>query len=891
MESFKSLDQKWQKKWESNKIFSTTEDPKKQKYYVLEMYCYPSAYGIHMGHVRNYSIGDAIARFKRLQGYNVLYPTGFDSFGMPAENAAIKNNAEPQDWTDKNIANISSQFKALGLSYDWSRMIYSHNPDYYKWNQWIFLQFLKKGLAYKKKASVNWCPSCNTVLANEQVIDNKCWRCHSEVEPKELEQWFYKITDYAEELLQDIDKLKDWPERVKIMQRNWIGKSHGTLLYFDVIDEAGKKIDTISTFTTRPDTVYGITYLVLAAEHPKVIEWTKGTKYEKEIKNFIANVKKQSIIERTAEGKEKEGVFLGKYFINPFTKEKCSLWAANYALLEYGTGAVMAVPTHDQRDFEFARKYDLPLKVVISPEAYELNLDKMSRAYCEEGKLINSEDFNGLSNLEAIDKITRYAAKKHWGKKTTNYKLRDWLISRQRYWGTPIPIINCKKCGAVPVPEEELPILLPKDVKFTGKNPLETSKEYANVICPKCKGKASRETETMDTFVDSSWYFIRFCSPKSKDMFDKEKVNYWMPVDQYIGGIEHAILHLLYARFYTKALRDMKLIKVDEPFKRLICQGMVCKDGAKMSKSIGNVVDPTEIIEKYGADTARTFILFAALPEKELEWSDQGVHGIYRFLNKVYTILDNVTYRKDNNNKDKFILSKLNTTIKKVTIDIEEFKLSFAISSIMDLVNHLYRYKEMPVDQKVFKEVADKTLILLSPFAPHICEEIWHKLEHKDYIANTRWPKYDEKLINEEAEFSEEIISQVLADIIQIKELSKVDKPQEITLIIASDWKYNFFNKLKESLETTRNVGDLIKICRIQGYEKEISRIIPSLLKNPSKVPKIILTQQEEFELIQENKNYLEKQMNAKIKLIKAEDSREVKAQNAVPGKPAIIII
>ncbi|MBW2991967.1 leucine--tRNA ligase [Candidatus Woesearchaeota archaeon] len=640
MPDFKKIQEKWQKKWEESAIFKSKPDPKSQKYYVLEMFPYPSGY-LHMGHVRNYSIGDAFARYKRMQGYNVLYPMGYDAFGLPAENAAIKEKADPKKWTDKNIEGIKTQQKQMGLSYDWDREIATCRSDYYKWNQWIFLKFLEKGLAYKKKSYVNWCPNCNTVLANEQVHDGKCWRCSSEVDHKNLDQWFFKITDYAEELLNDLKKLEHWPERVKIMQEHWIGRSEGVTLKFDVIDEKNKKVDEIETYTTRVDTVYGITYLVLAAEHPKVIEWTKNTKYEKEVKDFIEKVKKQSIIERTAEGKEKNGVFLGLYFTNPFTGDKCPLWVADYALYDYGTGAVMAVPTHDQRDFEFAKKYNLPLKLVINPHDYDIDLNKMTRAFVEDGVMVNSGEFNGMSNYDAMEAIAKLAEQKGWGKRTTNYKLKDWLISRQRYWGTPIPVIYCDKCGIVPVPEDQLPVTLPKDVKFTGAgNPLETSEEFKNTKCPKCKAKAKRETDTMDTFVDSSWYFLRYCSPESNEVFDKEEVKYWMPVDQYIGGIEHACMHLIYARFFTKALRDLKLLNFDEPFIRLLCQGMVIKDGAKMSKSIGNVVDPGEIINKYGSDTARLFILFTSLPEKELEWSDQGVAGSFRFINRVYSLVE-----------------------------------------------------------------------------------------------------------------------------------------------------------------------------------------------------------------------------------------------------------
>ncbi|MFH1971988.1 MAG: leucine--tRNA ligase [archaeon] len=882
------ISNKWQKKWEKDNIFKSKE--KGNKYYVLEMFPYPSA-SLHMGHLRNYSIGDTFARYKRMQGFNVLYPMGYDSFGLPAENAAIKNKVDPEKWTITNINNIRKQQKAIGLSYDWNREVQTCKEDYYKWNQYIFLEFLKKGLAYRKDSAVNWCESCHTVLANEQVENGKCWRCHNEVEEKQLEQWFFKIKDYAEELLTDIDKLKDWPERVKIMQRNWIGKSYGTELYFDVIDDKGKKIDTISTFTTRADTVYGITYLVLAVEHPKVLEWTKRTNYEQKTKAFIKEVQKKSTIERTAEGKEKNGMFIGKYFINPFTKEKLPIWIADYALYEYGTSAVMAVPTHDQRDFEFAKKYDLPLKVVIQP-SQELNPKKMSKAFVDEGTLVNSEKFNGLNNKEAIEQIGKFAEKNKYGKRTINYKLRDWLISRQRYWGTPIPIIYCNKCGVVPVPNKDLPVKLPKDVKFTGKgNPLETSKKFVNIKCPKCNGNARRETDTMDTFVDSSWYFLRYTDPNNNKLpFDSKKVNYWSPVNQYIGGIEHAILHLLYARFFTKATRDLKLHNINEPFTRLLCQGMVLKDGAKMSKSLGNTVDPNEIISKYGADTARLFILFTALPEKELEWSDKGVNGSFRFLNKIVHLSEQkLSYRTTKNNKDKHLVSKTHSTIKIVTEYLNEFKLSLAIGSIMDYTTAISKYSKEPVNKKVYNDALKTLTLLLSPFVPHLAEEIWSKY-NKGYCSLASWPRYDEKQIDKKAEFLEDMISNIISDINDIKILARVEKPKEITLIVSYSWKYTFIKSLKEKMEKTRNIGELIKTQQDQDHMKEISKLVPMFMKNPQRIPEVILTQKEEADAIKDNLKQMEKEFNCKINIITADKTQEPKKNNALPGKPAIIL-
>ncbi|MDD5087149.1 MAG: leucine--tRNA ligase, partial [Candidatus Nanoarchaeia archaeon] len=717
MADFNEIAKKWRKRWEEKNIFKAEEDASKKKFYCLEMYPYPSE-KLHVGHLRNYSIGDALARFKRMNGFNVLYPMGYDAFGLPAENAAIKHKIDPEKWTMDNIKAISEQQKSMGMSYDWSRKIQSCTPDYYKWNQWIFLKFLEKGLAYRKKSSVNWCPSCNTVLANEQVEQGKCWRCKTEVEQKDLEQWYFKITDYADELLNDLDKLNDWPERVKTMQRNWIGKSHGVEINFEIKNSEEK----ISTFTTRPDTVYGITYMVVAPEHPIVKKLTKGTEYEKKVNKFIEQVKKEEITERMDETKDKKGIFIGKYFINPFTKEECPLYIADYALMEYGTGAVMAVPSHDQRDFEFAKKHNLPLKIVITPKDKNLKENEIKEAYVDEGILVNSGEFNNLENKKAIEKISDFIEKNNLGKKTTNYKIRDWLISRQRYWGTPIPVVYCEKCGMIPVNKKDLPVLLPKDVKFgTGGNPLGTSETFVSTTCPKCKGEARRETDTMDTFVDSSWYFLRYCSPKyDKAPFEKNAVEYWMNVDQYIGGIEHAILHLLYARFFTKALRDLGLCKIDEPFKRLMTQGMVIKDGAKMSKSLGNVVDPAEITEKYGPDTARLFILFAALPEKELEWSDDGVKGAFKFMNRFFSLVEDnkekISIEKieinNLNDNDKYMLSIMHHLIKDVTDYISKFKFSLAISDIMQFASEIGKYANENPKNEVLGELTKHLIIL-----------------------------------------------------------------------------------------------------------------------------------------------------------------------------------
>ena len=751
---FGAIEKKWQEKWESEKAFKVTEDPDKEKYYVLEMFPYPSG-KLHMGHVRNYSIGDVLARFKRMKGYNVLHPMGWDSFGLPAENAAIKHDVEPSVWTWENISEMRKQLKELGLSYDWDREVATCHPDYYRWMQWIFIQFYKKGLAYKKENPVNWCPSCQTVLANEQVVDGKCERCGSVVGKKQLSQWYLKITDYAERLLDDLDKLPGWPNKVKLMQRNWIGKSTGAQVTFDI--EGYDK--GLEIYTTRPDTLYGVTYMVLAPEHPYLADLVKGSEYEEKVMKYVDDVQHMSDIERTSTTKEKTGEFTGRYCINPLTGKRVPVFISDYVLMDYGTGAIMAVPAHDQRDFDFAKAFDLEIIPVVDPEDDEIDLENLTEAFEAEGKLINSGKFDGMGNREAIEEITSYLEEQGIGKKTTNYKLRDWLISRQRYWGTPIPMIHCDHCGWVPEKEENLPVLLPTDVEFTGKgeSPLATSKTFSDTVCPVCGRPAKRELDTMDTFLDSSWYFLRYCDADNSEMpFSKEKTDYWMNVDQYIGGVEHAILHLMYARFFQMALHDLGLVSDEEPFRNLLTQGMVIKDGAKMSKSLGNVVSPAEIIEKYGADTARLFILFAAPPERELDWSDQGVEGSFRFINRVYRMVyefsqkyDDVpeTYTVDND-ADKSMAYWMNYAIKKVSDDIgERFNFNTAISTIMEMVNEMYRYKEGSVNAGLYGAAVKDLIIMLAPFIPHVAEEMWEHLGYGGSVHDQEWPEYDESAL------------------------------------------------------------------------------------------------------------------------------------------------
>ena len=781
------IEKKWQEKWKKGEVYKTEIDRTQPEYYVLEMFPYPSG-NLHMGHVRNYSIGDVIARFKKMQGCNVLHPMGFDAFGMPAENAAIKHGVKPADWTYANIENMKRQQMSMGLSYDWSREAVTCRPEYYRWTQWLFELFYKKGLAYKKEASVNWCDTCGTVLANEQVIDGKCWRCDSEVHKKDLSQWFLKITDYADELLADLDKLKGWPERVKTMQENWIGRSEG--LEFDIdVPALGEKI---AVYTTRADTAYGVTFVALAAEHPLMEKILKDNPKAEELRAFADKVKAQSELERTSGESEKEGMFTGLYAVNPFNGRKVELWITNYVLAEYGTGAVMGVPSEDQRDWMFAKKYDLPIIVTLRPKDRELKLEEMTEAYtAKDGILVNSAEFDGMEMHEALAAIVEKAVKEGFGRRKVNYRLRDWLISRQRYWGAPIPVIYCDKCGEQLVPEEELPVKLPEDVTFEqgAVSPLAQSESFVHCTCPKCGGPARRETDTMDTFICSSWYYMRYTDPHNTHKpFAADKVNYWAPVDQYIGGIEHAILHLLYSRFFTKVLRDEKLLDFDEPFQNLLTQGMVIKDGAKMSKSKGNVVSPEEIIQKYGADTARLFILFAAPVERDLEWSDQGVEGAFRFLNRVWRIVahfeDAIREGLDDYDhstltaEEKSLRRTLHQTIKKVTEDVgERFMFNTAISAVMELVNAFYGFQDRTVHPGLVREFSFALVKMLAPFAPHITEELWSRMEGKGSVHDARWPKFDRAAIVED---EVEIVLQINGKVRDKLTVPAAMKPQEM---------------------------------------------------------------------------------------------------------------
>ncbi|MCA6079473.1 MAG: leucine--tRNA ligase [Endomicrobium sp.] len=750
--NYSEIEKKWRKKWEEDKVFEAKEQQEGEKYYCLVMLPYPSG-DLHMGHVRNYGIGDVFARFHKMKGKNVLHPIGWDAFGLPAENAAIKNKIHPAKWTKQNIVRMREQLKVLGISYDWSREFATCNPEYYRWNQWFFIKMWERGLVFRKRANVNWCPSCNTVLANEQVSNGLCWRCDSRTEHRDLEQWFIKITDYADELLEKHKQLSGWPEQVLSMQKDWIGKSFGAEIEF-ALTGTGEKL---KIFTTRPDTLFGATFVVVAPEHKIIGEIKPRIMNYNEVAEYVAESGRKSNIER-ASCKEKTGIRLeGVNAINPVNGKEIPIFTADYVLTGYGTGAIMAVPAHDQRDWEFAKKYNIPIvEVIRGNDSCGITQSVDENAYEDEGVLVNSEQFNGIKSIEAFGVISEWIEKQGFGKKTINFKLKDWLISRRRYWGTPIPMVHCKICGTVPVPEKDLPVMLPEDVEFTGEgeSPLKSSEAFVNVKCPKCGMDAERETDTMDTFVDSSWYYARYCDARNSNMaFDAVKANYWMPVDQYVGGIEHACMHLIYSRFWHKVMRDLGIVKHDEPFINLLTQGMVTLGGRVMSKSKGNIVSPDEIIGKYGADTARLFVLFASPPQKQLDWSMEGVEGCWRFINRIWRLFDVVHKKSDipasEKNKND-ILKIMHQTIKKVTIDIEkEFQFNTAISSIMEFVNALYAYKYHSNDGGASVEAYKTVVLLMSPFTPHICEEIWEMLGHRGYISTYPWPAFDESMMKQ----------------------------------------------------------------------------------------------------------------------------------------------
>ena len=866
---FKKIERKWQRRWEESKVFQTSKS-KKNKYYVLEMYPYPSGSGLHMGHAFNYSIGDILARYKRMQGYNVLYPMGFDSFGLPAENAAIKNKSHPKRFTENAIKNYIKQMKNLGLSYDWSRKIETHKSDYYKWDQWIFLKMFEKGLAYKKESSVNWCSKCYTVLANEQVIDGKCWR-HEEnnVEVKNLNQWFLKITDYADELYDGLEKLKGWPELIKKLQKNWIGKSFGTEIKFKINGEHWP------IFTTRPDTLFGVTFMVVSAQHPRLFELvTKDNK--KKVENFIKKL--GSVSEESISKLDKDGVFTGSYAIHPLMKKKkIPVYAGNFVLADCGSGMVMGVPAHDQRDFEFAKKYKLPIVKVIESHWDNKRHELMKEAYSGKGCLINSPGFEGWDNEKAKVEITKKLQLKKInnvgpvGKKKKNFRLRDWLISRQRFWGTPIPIVYCDKCGVVP--EKELPVVLPDDIKFSEtKNPLTKHDAFLKTKCPKCNGTATRETDTMDTFVNSSWYHLRYCdSQNSKNIFNPTLANYWCPIDTYIGGKEHATMHLIYIRFYTKFLRDLGLLDFDEPAVRLFNQGMLHgPDGEKMSKSKGNIILPETISKKYGIDAARLFLVSIASADKDLIWSDSGAESSNRFINNLVNKVSKIKIGKSS----KKFESILHSSLEDITKYIEDFKYNLAVIKLKSLFDNF--------EDQIGKKDLESCIKLLSPFCPHVAEELWEGIGNNKFISLSKWPKFDSKKINKEFEVIDHFIEGLFKDLKSVIGFVKF-KPSKAKIYVSNSWKYSFIKKLKKELEKTRDIGKLIKKLMDGKHNKEISKLVPYYLKDESRILNFVLGQKKEKKIILDNLKKLNKEFGLEV-LLKGEDNK------ALPNKPSIIL-
>src|SRR3989344_2927334 len=865
MTTFSTIENKWQKLWEKNKVFQTKDKSNKPKFYCLEMFPYPSGYGLHMGHAFNYTIGDIQARTKRMQGYNVLYPMGYDAFGLPAENAAIKVGTHPATYTQKAIKNYIKQQKGLGLSYDWDRMVNTSLPEYYKWNQYFFIKFFENDLVYRKKAPVNWCPKCDTVLANEQVHNGYCWR-HSDtlVEEKQLEQWFIRTTKYADELLKDVQHL-DWPDRIKLMQTNWIGKSTGINVRWKVENQD----ILLDTYTTTVDTIYGVTFVVISPDHPLISELLTDENKIK-VEEYIEETKLKTDVQRQ---EDKSGIFTGTYLIHPITNQKIQLWVADYVLMNYGTGVVMGVPAHDERDHEFATKYNLEIIQVLESNNKSFFYDRVDK-YNVKGTLVNSETYTGKDILKAREEISQFLIKNKQGKKTTQYKLRDWLVSRQRYWGTPIPMVYCDTCGILPVKNSDLPIKLPKKVKFGKGNPLATNTKFIKTKCPKCKKPAKRETDTMDTFFDSSWYYLRYIDAKNKkEPFDKNKVKYWMPVDQYIGGAEHACMHLIYARFFTKALRDLKLIpSIDEPFTKLFNQGILhAEDGNKMSKSLGNIVEPETISKKYGIDTARFFLVSVVSPDKDMNWSSQGIEGSYRLLNKVYNYFKSVKIGKSS----KRVESKLNKTIDEVTKLIASFDYNIALIQIRELFESF--------ESEISKRTLEDFLKILHPFCPHITEELWTKIGNKPFITLQKWPKADLKKIDPKYDFMDKLKFQINKDIEQVIKLTNI-KPKQVKLFIAEPWKYSFFKKLKSQIEKTSNFKEILPNVLDQKHNQEIVKITQSSLKDRSKLPEVVLSQEEEKKLIQDL------ELPYKIVIILEQQAQEPKAKQALPGKPAILL-
>jgi len=913
-----SLEKKWQEKWEEAEIHKTERDDS-EKYYVLEMFPYPSG-DIHMGHVRNYSLGDAPARMKRMQGYNVMHPMGWDAFGLPAENAAIDRDVNPREWTLDCIDNMRGQFKRMGFSFDWDREIATCNPEYYKWNQWMFLKMQEEGLAYEDDAEVNWCPGCETVLADEQVEDGLCWRCDSVVEQKDMRQWKLGITEYADELLQDLDQLEGWPDKVRKMQDEWIGKSQGASINFSVPE----KDRELEVFTTRPDTIFGATFMALAPEHELAEEVAENNE---DVAEYIEEAKKRDDEER--EEKSKSGVFTGLHAENPVTGGKVPIYVAEFVLTDYGTGAIMAVPAHDDRDHEFATEHGIEIQEVVAPEG---NHNFEEEAYTEDGEHINSDFLNGLENEDAIEKMIDELENEGLGEADVSYRLRDWLISRQRYWGTPIPVVHCDECGTVPVPEEDLPVELPEDVEFTETgNPIETSDTWIDTTCPECGGEAKRETDTMDTFIGSSWYFLRYLSPELEDApFDVDDANYWMNVDQYIGGIEHAVMHLLYSRFFTKFLRDRDMLEVDEPFERLLTLGMVhhesykcpehgwlypeeVEDGnicskcgrevetevIKMSKSKKNVVDPTELVEEHGADTARVFILRAANPTRELEWSDEGVQNSEEMLERIHRIVtenedlltEDSPDLEDTDLKDRIFSSRVQRAVEDVTADTESYDFNLAISEVDKLLTKLYWYRDQGPEPAVFTYGVETLVKLVSPYAPHLADELWNKLGKEGFIVESEWPEVDEELLDEEAEDIDEYFGTVSSDVRDIQEMMDAE-PEVLKIIQASDWKYQAFGNIEENLGL-QDVGKLMgKVLddELKPHAQDINQMVVDAVKNPGKFRDQYLEKETESSALDKNLERWEEEFDISVEIESEEKSGEEKASRAEPGRPAIVL-
>ncbi len=916
----KQIEEKWQEKWEDEQIHEAEVDESKEKCYVLDMFPYPSG-KLHMGHGRAFSLSDAYARYKNMQGYNVMHPMGWDAFGMPAENAAIDRDVDPEEWTMDCIRSMKDEFKRLGYSLDWSREVTTCKPEYYKWDQWIFQKMLEEGLAYRDEAEVNWCPNCETVLADEQVEDGLCWRCDSVVRKKDMKQWKLGITEYADQLLEDLDQLEGWPEKVRKMQNDWIGKSTGAKINFPVADSDQE----IEVFTTRPDTIYGATFMALAPEHELSEEVAEE---EEEVADYIEEAKKKDSEER--EEKSRAGVFTGKYAENPVSGEEIPIYVAEFVLTDYGTGAIMAVPAHDQRDWEFAEEHDIEVQKVVEPEE-EHDFDE--EAYEGDGEHVNSGELNGLDKEEAIEKIIEKLEEDNIGEEDVNYKLRDWLISRQRYWGTPIPVVYCDECGTVPVPEDELPVELPEDVEFTGQgNPIKTSDNFVETECPECGGEAERETDTMDTFINSSWYFLRYCSPDFDGApFDEEKANYWMNVDQYVGGVEHAVMHLLYARFFQKFLRDQGMVEQDEPFEKLLTQGMVnhpaykCSEHGwlypeeveedskcgkcgkevevevmKMSKSKNNVVRPSELVEEHGADTARLFILRASHPTKELDWSEDGVEAAEDMLERVERIVkeneeiidDELPELEDAELEDRIVASRIQRSIEKVTDDMDNYDFNLAINEIDRLLSKLYWYEQEGENEEVLSHGIRTLLKLLSPYAPHITEELWHKIGNEDFMLEEDWPEPQGELIDEEAEEIDAYFDRVSSDIRNISGMIE-GEPEEIKIIRSESWKYTAGEKILETIEDSKDVGAVMGQVLdgdLKQHAESIKDEVIEAVENPGKYRKNFTSEEVEEEALQLNKKRFEDEFDAKVVIEEEESSDSDKASRSQPGRPAIVM-